>query len=118
MERKEYRPKIKSRLDKWVVYLCNTDPKEMEEIAMSEPAIKKALTAEEIFLKQDQERYLYEMREKALWDEVSQLSGAREKKKKKKAVEIAARLLQRGLTVEEIAEMTGLTEREVNKLQH
>ncbi|QDR79877.1 PD-(D/E)XK nuclease family transposase [Sporomusa termitida] len=43
---------------------------------MSEPAIRKALTAEEIFLKQDKERYLYEMREKALLDHVSAMEGA------------------------------------------
>ena len=123
---KEHRPEVKSRLDKWVVYLCNTDPLEMEDIAMSEPAIRKALREEEIFLKQDKERYLYEMREKALWDEVSQLSGARDEGLKeglkegerKKASEIAIRLLQRGVSVAEIAEMTGLAEAEIVKLRH
>ena len=61
-----YPRKDKNRLDKWITYLSNGSEQELEEIAMSEPAIKKALTAEEIFLKQDKERYLYEMREKAL----------------------------------------------------
>ncbi len=46
---------------------------------MSEPAIRKALTAEESFLQQDKERYLYEMREKALLDQVSAMEGARGK---------------------------------------
>lgn len=40
---------------------------------MNEPAIQKTLTAEEIFLKRDKERYLYEMREKALRDQMSAL---------------------------------------------
>ena len=66
------------------------------------------------------------MREKALWDEVSQLSGARDEGLKeglkegerKKASEIAIRLLQRGVSVAEIAEMTGLAEAEIVKLRH
>ncbi|WP_242831271.1 Rpn family recombination-promoting nuclease/putative transposase [Desulfitobacterium dehalogenans] len=41
---------------------------------MCEPAIRKALTAEK-FLKQDKERYLYEMRENALLDHVSVIEG-------------------------------------------
>jgi hypothetical protein len=50
----------------------------MEEIAMKAPEIRKAMTVLDI-LSQDQEtRMLYEMREKALHDEVSMLNGARE----------------------------------------
>ena len=45
---------------------------------MSEPAIQKALTAEDIFLKRDKERYLYEMREKALRDQISALYNAKQ----------------------------------------
>ena len=46
-----YPRKDKNRLDKWATYLSNSNEEELEEIAMSEPAIRKALTAEEIFLK-------------------------------------------------------------------
>jgi hypothetical protein len=52
--------------DKRLMYLSNAGHKEMEGISISELAIRKALSAEEIFLKQDKERYLYEMRERCV----------------------------------------------------
>ena len=96
------------------MYLSNADPKELEEIAMSEPAIRKALTAEEIFLKQDKERYLYEMREKALLDQVSAMEGAREEGR----AEIVLRMLSRGMSVTEVADLTGLSTADVEHLKH
>ena len=125
-----YPRKDKNRLDKWVNYLSNSNEEESEEIAMSEPVIRKALTAEEIFLKQDKERYLYEMREKALWDELSQLEGAREdgiqigikqgiqQGIEQRNVEIASRLLAKGYSPEDIADSTGLAVEEVYKLRN
>ncbi|EHL06184.1 hypothetical protein HMPREF0322_03272 [Desulfitobacterium hafniense DP7] len=100
----------------------------MEEIAMSEPAIRKALTAEEIFLKQDKERYLYEMREKALLDHVSAIEGAKEEGiaegitkgiaegKAQANNEIALKLLEMKLPLSDIVKATGLTEEEIRKL--
>jgi len=44
---------------------------------MSEPGIKKALTIEEIFQQNEQDRRLYELREKAIRDEISMMAGAR-----------------------------------------
>ncbi|AFM42831.1 hypothetical protein Desaci_3961 [Desulfosporosinus acidiphilus SJ4] len=46
-------------------------------IAMSNPVIRKALTIEEIFRADAQERRLYEMREKAFLDEISNVEGAK-----------------------------------------
>ncbi|CQR70427.1 PD-(D/E)XK nuclease family transposase [Sporomusa ovata DSM 2662] len=115
----------KTRLDKWFMYLSNASPKEMEEIAMSEPAIRKALTAEQIFLKQDKERYLYEMREKALLDHVSAMDGAKEEGRVEGRVEgkieaqreTAQRLLDMGMPIADIAKAIGLPEDDIRKLQ-
>ncbi len=84
---------------------------------MSEPAIRKALTAEEIFLKQDKERYLYEMREKALLDQVSAMEGAREEGRAEGKVEIVLHMLNRGMSVTEVADLTGLSKAEIEHLQ-
>ncbi len=99
---------------------------------MSEPAIRKALTAEEIFLRQDKERYLYEMREKALLDHVSAIEGAKEEGiaegitkgiakgiaegKAQANNEIALKLLEMKLPLSDIVKATGLTEEEIRKL--
>jgi len=50
---------------------------------MSNPAIRKALSIEEIFKADAQERRLYEMREKAFLDEISNVEVAKAEKKAK-----------------------------------
>lgn len=49
----------------------------LEALAMSNPAIRKALTIEEMFKADTRERRLYEMREKAFLDEISNVAGAK-----------------------------------------
>ena len=44
---------------------------------MANPAIRRALTIEEAFKRSEQERRLYELREKALRDKISMMEGAR-----------------------------------------
>ncbi len=49
----------------------------MEAIAMENPAIRKALTVEEMFWKSERERRIYELQEKALREKLSALAEAR-----------------------------------------
>ncbi|AEF94664.1 Conserved hypothetical protein CHP01784 [Desulfotomaculum nigrificans CO-1-SRB] len=67
----------KDALEEWLLYFNNIVGEEMEEIAMGNPGIRKAMTIEQIFFKNQQERRLYELREKAARDEISMVSGAR-----------------------------------------
>ncbi|MCL5780621.1 MAG: Rpn family recombination-promoting nuclease/putative transposase [Firmicutes bacterium] len=67
----------KDALEEWLLYFNNIVGEEMEEIAMGNPGIRKAMTIEQIFFKNQQERRLYELREKAARDEISMISGAR-----------------------------------------
>jgi predicted transposase/invertase (TIGR01784 family) len=64
-------------LEAWMMYLNNLEGEEMEAIAMENQAIKKAMTIEEMFYKSAMERRLYELREKALLDELSMMDGAK-----------------------------------------
>lgn len=64
-------------LEEWLVYLNDVQGGELEVIAMSNPAIRKALSIEEIFKADAQERRIYEMREKAILDEISNVEGAK-----------------------------------------
>lgn len=64
-------------LESWMIYLNNLEGPEMEEIAMGNPGIKKALTIEQVFMKSETERRIYELIEKAKRDEISALAGAR-----------------------------------------
>jgi len=68
-------------LEEWLMYFNNLEGEEMEEIAMANPGIRKAMTIEQIFFKSQKERRLYELREKAARDEISMVTGAKEEGK-------------------------------------
>jgi len=69
--------KPQNGLEEWLLYLNNIQGEEMEEIAMGNPGIRKAMTIEQIFFKNKKERRLYELREKAAKDEISMVVGAK-----------------------------------------
>jgi len=69
--------KPQNGLEEWLLYLNNIQGEEMEEIAMGNPGIRKAMTIEQIFFKNKKERRLYELREKAVRDEISMVVGAK-----------------------------------------
>lgn len=83
---------------------------------MQEPELGKAMTVLE-FLSQDAEtRRLYEMRQKALHDEASSMEGAREEGEKKGKLEVASKMLAKGMDLESISEFTGISIEELKKL--
>ncbi|QGG48064.1 Rpn family recombination-promoting nuclease/putative transposase [Heliorestis convoluta] len=75
---KKLKRKPQKTLEAWLMYLNNLEGEELEEIAMENPAIKKAITIEQAFMKNKIERRIYELREKAVRDEISALAGAKE----------------------------------------
>ncbi len=75
VRRREWNPD--DPLEAWLMYLNNLEGEGLRVIAEKNPAIKKALTVEEIFRKDEAERRLYELREKAIHDEVSMIAGAK-----------------------------------------
>ncbi|WP_081460809.1 Rpn family recombination-promoting nuclease/putative transposase [Desulfotomaculum nigrificans] len=81
--------KPKDALEEWMLYFNNIQGEIMEEIAMGNPGIRKALTIEQIFFKNQKERRLYELREKAARDEISMVSGARAEGKAEGKAEMA-----------------------------
>jgi predicted transposase/invertase (TIGR01784 family) len=87
------------------------------------------------FLSQDREaRYLYDMRQKALRDEISMILGANEEGEKKgreegrqegrqegshlKALQVAANMLNKGMDVATIVEVTGLSTKDIDDLKN
>lgn len=100
-------------LVKWLLFLKAESQTKLEVLGMSEPTIRKAIDVLE-FLSQDKEaRKLYEMREKALRDELNMIEGA----KQEKAMEVAKNMLVKGMEVSLVSEMTGLSEEEVKNLK-
>ncbi|WP_280208847.1 Rpn family recombination-promoting nuclease/putative transposase [Brevibacillus sp. AY1] len=113
--------KTSDLLVKWLLFLKAESETKLEELAMSEPTIRKAINVLE-FLSQDKEaRKLYEMREMALKDELNMIEGAkaegRTEGERQKATEVAKNLLTMDMTVEVVAKATGLSTEEIEKLK-
>ena len=65
------------RLERWMAYFSNKlSEEEMEELAMSETAIREAIQAEHVFMQDEIERWQYEQREKAVRDYISGLDAS------------------------------------------
>lgn len=66
-----------NRLERWLSYFSKkTTVAELEEIAMLEPAIRKAFRAETIFTQDEINRRRYELREKNQRDRIAQINYA------------------------------------------
>jgi len=109
----------------WLLFLKSEDTTNWEVLKVNEPTLGKAMTALE-YLSQDAEaRRLYEMRQKALHDEASMLEGAREEGERrgesigrtKEKMDVALKLLSMGVNIVSVAEATGLSEEELQKLK-
>ncbi|WP_139490585.1 Rpn family recombination-promoting nuclease/putative transposase [Brevibacillus dissolubilis] len=118
------------RLMKWMMFLQAENEETLEGVAMDEPAIRKAVDVLK-FLSQDKEtRRLFEMREKALKDEVSMIHGAKEEGEAKGRAEgisqgiaqskakIAKNLISLGMDDHLIVQATGLTPAEIDQLKN
>ena len=86
---KHVRRRPKDALEAWMMYLNNLEGEELEAIAMANPGIRKALTIEKAFWQSKKERRMYELREKAVRDEISALAGARDEGKAEGKAEMA-----------------------------
>jgi len=88
----------------------------LEVLKMEDPAIAKA---EQIldWLSCDKETLrLYDLRQKAIYDEVTRIEGARDEGKKEGKIEVAKNMLKKGLDIAFVAEVSGLPESEVLEL--
>ncbi len=104
----------------WLLFLKSEDTTNWEVLKVNEPALGKAMTALE-FLSQDAEaRRQYEMRQKALHDEASMLEGARTEGRTEGEfagkLKVAQNMLAKGMDITTIAELTGLSAEQLDKL--
>ena len=108
--------------EKWFALFSNkcTD-EELEEIAMSEPSIKKALEYQNYFMHDEKLRYKYELQEKAIRDYNSSMRASKQEgiqegiQSERKT--IAINLLKANMPIDFISQNTGLSEQEILHLQ-
>lgn len=118
-----------SKEDKELLNWCRfiKNPENVEDTIMEENnSIKKAKEELEKINSNEHERRIAELREKAILDELAlRKSGFNEGKregieegKKENSKIIAKKLLEKGLSIEEIIDVTELTKEEINKLKN
>ncbi len=111
---------IKTALDRWVTFLKKAhhyDGIPLPGELSIEPAIEKAFHSLSMLFFDKEEREIYEARLKWLRDEDAALKKAAEKAREEKGREIAKKQLKRGVSVEIVAEDTGLTVAEVESIK-
>ena len=117
-----------NRLERWMSYFSNkTTVQELEEIAMIEPAIKKAFNAESIFTQDEINRRKYELREKNRRDRIAEINYAIEEaveealneEREKYAQEEenrVVRLIKKGKSLDDILDFSSLPPERVQQL--
>ena len=104
------------KLKKWILFLENPEGEETKKMAEKEKEIKEAIeTLEDISSDEAKER-IAELRQKYIMDKKSELRTAKEIGKKEKAKEIAKRMKEKNMPIEDIIEITGLTQEKIETL--
>jgi predicted transposase/invertase (TIGR01784 family) len=108
-------------LEQWAAYLNNVGGETMERIAEKEPMLRKAMTIEEIFMKNEEERYFYELRERGRHDFESAVIAAEKRGKlegkEEGKLETARSMLADAMAPDLIAKFTGLPVEQIEALR-
>ena len=104
--------------EKWFALFSNrcTD-EELEEIAMSEPSIKKALEYQNYFMHDEKLRYKYELQEKAIRDYNSSMRASKQEGKHEEKIQNAINGLKEGIDINIIAKITKLSIHDIEKIK-
>lgn len=113
-----------NRLERWLSYFSKrTTLKELEEIAMVEPAIEKAFHAESLFTQDEINRRRYELREKNQRDRIAEMKYAIKEERKKWERQSAqeeenrvVRWIKKGKSLDDILDFSSLPPERVQQL--
>ena len=107
---------MNDKLNQWLALIDDTDRGKIEMAKEKNEKIKSALD-EMIYLTGDEEvQRLAELHEKWEMDWNSSMNSARKEGIKQNQKETALKMLQKGIDIKTIMEVTGLTKEEIKKL--
>ena len=106
-----------TRIERWLAYFSNKlNNTEMEELIMSDAAIKNAVNDTGIFMQDIEERLKYINRQMAIMDYNTDMRVSREEGREEMANNIALAMLRDDKPIEEIIKYTGLTKERIQEL--
>lgn len=107
-------------LERWLEFLKEPESNVVRQLELNHEEIRLAKTELYRLSMDSKERERYNMREKAIYDEISALENAEKKGleqgERKKSIEVAKNLLIAGIDIVTISKSTGLSEEEIKKL--
>lgn len=104
-------------LEKWLEFLKEPESNAVRQLELNDEVLKQAKTELYRLSMDSEERERYNMREKAIYDEISALENAEKKGEKNKSIEIAKKALSSGLDIKTVSAITGLSENEIENLK-
>ncbi|WWU66774.1 Rpn family recombination-promoting nuclease/putative transposase (plasmid) [Clostridium baratii] len=112
-------------LEKWLEFLKEPESNAVRQLELNDDVLKQAKTELYRLSMDSEERERYNMREKAIYDEISALENAEKKGleqgieqgEKNKSIEIAKNLILSNVPMDIIVKSTGLSENEIEKLK-
>lgn len=111
--RKILRKEPENALAQWVMFLNDPNESEVSRIMKENNKIKEAMNELEKLSKDDELRRLAELREKAIRDEKNGLRHAREDGIKEGIEQVARRMLELNMSMQDIINATNLTEEQI-----
>ena len=113
IELKKYKESNDNKeLDIWVRFLNNTEVKVMGE----NESVDKARKVLEEISQDERERYLAELREKYIMDQKAIADAGYNKGEKKARIEIAKKMKEKNIPIEDIIDITELSKEEIEKI--
>ena len=126
----EEKPNMEDVLHRWLMFLGNPQEEVLDMIETKDSVIARATKVLHLLSSDPDTVRLSELREKAIWDEVSRINGAKaegiqqgieqgiQQGIQQGQINVAHRMLAKGHSIEDVAEVTGLSVEEVCKLQN
>ena len=114
--RKAYEKCKEDKKAQWMLFLDDPNTKEVKEIMEKNEDIKDAVVTVHEMSEDEKLRRLAELREKAIMDEKAIRRAGYKAGEKNQKIEIAKRLKEMGMKIEEIVKVTDLSEEEIKEL--
>ena len=122
---RKHHPNMSEKINQWLAFIDDEDKEWVDMAVKNNKVIKKAQSEVDYLTGDPELRRLAELQEKWAWDEqffkmMAIKEGKEEGRKegrKEANIEIAKKLIKKGMSVEEIADITGLTKEEIEKLK-
>ena len=113
---RESNPDMNDKLNQWLAVIDDEDRGRIEMAKAKNKIIEEAEVEIKYFTADEEARYLADLRDMWESDRNSEIGDAEERGKKENQLEIAKKLLNIGMNVKEIAQITELTIEEIEEL--